>query len=539
MQDKKESKAKIQIIFSALLLSVVFIAEIYAIVNYPEQYIFIASFAVAFLIVLYILINGLFSLHFLKKQRREEQYDNIFKSEKASYLMLKKHFEDIDDKINILMKIAKVPTEEIINTQKGIAKVIINRSRENAEALMNSNDILLDKVDEFNKMLTSNNDGLLDAQKGIINENINQLVIKQQEIEASMKDMELRLNQAIMQTQQIISSQPVQLTAKVDIPQQPVTVQMPAMQAVAPVIQPVPAPVYAEQPVAPAVEPEAAAPEVEPVAPAVEPEAVVPEVEPEPVAEPVIEEPAPVVEEVIPELEIEPIVEEPAIEESVPVVEEVIPELEIEPIVEEPAIEESVPVVEEAIPEPEVAVEPVVEEEPVEEPAAEPVVEEPATEPVVEEPATEPIAEPEPVDIEVPPAPDMSDPNKKMSPDDIAALFASMGAAEEPVAEPEPAAEPIIEEAAPETPAGPDLSDPNKPMSPDEIAALIANMGVDDGLDEEPEVSAEPEVVAEPEVAEPEPVVEEATEEKPQMPDLSDPNKVMSPDEIAALIANM
>ena len=475
MQDKKESKAKIQIIFSALLLSVVFIAEIYAIVNYPEQYIFIASFAVAFLIVLYILINGLFSLHFLKKQRREEQYDNIFKSEKASYLMLKKHFEDIDDKINILMKIAKVPTEEIINTQKGIAKVIINRSRENAEALMNSNDILLDKVDEFNKMLTSNNDGLLDAQKGIINENINQLVIKQQEIEASMKDMELRLNQAIMQTQQIISSQPVQLTAKVDIPQQPVTVQMPAMQAVAPVIQPVPAPVYAEQPVAPAVEPEAAAPEVEP----------------ELVAEPVIEEPAPVVEEVIPELEIEPIVEEPVIEEPAPVVEEVIPELEIEPIVEE-----------------------------------------------------EPIAEPEPVDIEVPPAPDMSDPNKKMSPDDIAALFASMGAAEEPVAEqepaePEPAAEPIIEEAAPETPAGPDLSDPNKPMSPDEIAALIANMGVDDGLDEEPEVSAEPEVVAEPEVAEPEPVVEEATEDKPQMPDLSDPNKVMSPDEIAALIANM
>ena len=500
MQDKKESKAKIQIIFSALLLSVVFIAEIYAIVNYPEQYIFIASFAVAFLIVLYILINGLFSLHFLKKQRREEQYDNIFKSEKASYLMLKKHFEDIDDKINILMKIAKVPTEEIINTQKGIAKVIINRSRENAEALMNSNDILLDKVDEFNKMLTSNNDGLLDAQKGIINENINQLVIKQQEIEASMKDMELRLNQAIMQTQQIISSQPVQLTAKVDIPQQPVTVQMPAMQAVAPVIQPVPAPVYAEQPAAPAVEPEAAAPEVEP----------------EPVAEPVIEEPAPVVEEVIPELEIEPIVEEPVIEEPAPVVEEVIPELEIEPVVEEPVVEEPTPVVEEVIPEPEV-------------------------EPIVEE---EPIAEPEPVDIEVPPAPDMSDPNKKMSPDDIAALFASMGAAEEPVAEPEPAepepaAEPIIEEAAPETPAGPDLSDPNKPMSPDEIAALIANMGVDDGLDEEPEVSAEPEVVAEPEVAEPEPVVEEATEEKPQMPDLSDPNKVMSPDEIAALIANM
>ena len=36
-----------------------------------------------------------------------------------------------------------------------------------------------------------------------------------------------------------------------------------------------------------------------------------------------------------------------------------------------------------------------------------------------------------------------------------------------------------------------------------------------------------------------EPVVEPVVEEKPPMPDMSDPNKTMSPDEIAALIANM
>ena len=41
------------------------------------------------------------------------------------------------------------------------------------------------------------------------------------------------------------------------------------------------------------------------------------------------------------------------------------------------------------------------------------------------------------------------------------------------------------------------------------------------------------------EVAE-EPAIEEpVVEEKPPMPDMSDPNKTMSPDEIAALIANM
>jgi len=71
----------------------------------------------------------------------------------------------------------------------------------------------------------------------------------------------------------------------------------------------------------------------------------------------------------------------------------------------------------------------------------------------------------------------------------------------------------------------PDLSDPNKQMSPDDIAALFANMAGGDTPAEE--------------VAEGEEEIAAVEEEKPAMPDLSDPNKVMSPDEIAALIANL
>ena len=76
--------------------------------------------------------------------------------------------------------------------------------------------------------------------------------------------------------------------------------------------------------------------------------------------------------------------------------------------------------------------EPVVSSEPIPEPIIEPepVVEaEPVAEPVVE---AEPKPEPEPiveaVEEEKPPMPDLSDPNKEMSPDDIAALFANLGA---------------------------------------------------------------------------------------------------------------
>ena len=62
------------------------------------------------------------------------------------------------------------------------------------------------------------------------------------------------------------------------------------------------------------------------------------------------------------------------------------------------------------------------------------------------------------------------DPNAKMNPDDIAALFASMQG------EPEKAEEPPVAEAAPEAPPAALGADPNAQMSQDDIAALLASM---------------------------------------------------------------
>ena len=96
-----------------------------------------------------------------------------------------------------------------------------------------------------------------------------------------------------------------------------------------------------------------------------------------------------------------------------------------------------------------------------------------------------------------------ADDNHKMSPDEIAALFAQMQGEPEPAAEPAPAAEQEPEVRSEEKPA--------------EIPVTEA---------------AEPEVEAEPE-----PVEEAPTEEKVAAP--ADDNHKMSPDEIAALFAQM
>lgn len=239
MQDKKQKKAKIQVIFLILISTLVILADFYAIINYPKEYMLIAAITVIFMICLWGVISGFFSLSALKEDRREEQYDSIFKSEKASYLMLRKYFDEIEGKIEILQKESKIPTEDIINAQKGIAKVVINRNKENADAIMNSNEQLMETFEHLENKLKESNDFIIESQKNVIYDNLKDIMEKQQVLSDSIKDMEIRLSQAI-------TANPIQFTANVEMPKQTTDAPQsaPAMEAIPepePVVEPGPA----------------------------------------------------------------------------------------------------------------------------------------------------------------------------------------------------------------------------------------------------------------------------------------------------------
>lgn len=458
----KDSKARMQMIFGILLFAFIFMAELYAIVNFPKMFIVLVVLAAADLICLYVAIRGVISVYETKYARREEQYESIFKSEKASYLMLKKYFEEISVKLAYMEEASKIPTEEIVNAQKGIAKVIIKRSHENTDALMNSYEQLLDRFDTFQKgmdgfgtvagaykdeILSVCKDEISSVQKDGKEQEHSQdkeIAAKLQEIIIAMKDMELRLNQTIMNSQKVVVSQP-QVSVPVATPVEP---------------QPAPQNHVEETPVEPEISPEPEEsmepdPEILPdLEESMEPE---PEISPEPE------------ESMEPEPEISP---EP--EESMEPDPEILPDIpegeSFEPEEEPPvmAADEIIP------PDPEESIEEaeeLVEPDPIPEDA---IVEEANDENLPEE--------------ELSPMPDLSDPNRAMSPDEIAALFANMGndgnadKAGEPVeetVEPEDIPEPIEEpEAVKEAPLQPEEpADPNKALSPDEIAALFASMG--------------------------------------------------------------
>ena len=438
VEERKKDSNHLKIIFSVLIMGISLLAELYTMIVLEGNPIYLAIFGLVFLLFSYLLISSIMQNQYIQSRIDKEDHEGLLKSEKASYLIVKKSFDEIFQRLDALERGIQIPTEELITAQKAIAKVNINRSKENTDALMNSNDLLLEKVMGFEQVLNNNNQKLLDGQSQNMEQQLQDVILKQQELSSAIKEMQLSLKNEILQAVNTITTSQPQIMV--------------------------------QSPVAPA----ANIPTVEdPVQMPIEETVEEPMLQETAMEDMLVEEPS-VGEQLMEEsLMEEPLVEEPLIEETIteePLVEEALTE---EPLVEEPLVDETAgnTLMDELL-----AGQPSIEEPVAEEPLTNELL---ADESEVEEPFMNELLTEEPAAEE--PSIDLSDPNKMMSPDDIAALIANVSSSEEPAPEIE---EPIVEmeetseepEEADEEILIPDMSDPNKMMSPDEIAALIANL---------------------------------------------------------------
>lgn len=428
---QKKDSYNLRIVTAVLVLTVLVLGELYVMINYPSNYVALIVLTVVALADIYILIASAIQKNYKKEIDQYEQYDNLFKSEKASYLVTRKSFEDIADQLDRIEEAAGSPTKDIIDAQKSIAKVTISRNKENSDALMNSNDKLLEQIFNLSDRLDNLEKNVLEQQR-IIVENANKdLLLKQQEMAASVKEMELSIHNTILAEVGKING--------------------------APAIS------YTAAPVQPS-----SAASVEEVTPE-EPEAPINEVMPE--------EPEAPIDEVMPE--------EPATEPETAA--EDMPDLAEDDLLNIDALFGNDEAAE--------STKEVAEETGSAEENNEPEPEEPVgfddTLGFADEEQEEPAFTEEMVNTIDEPVMEMnSNPNHMMTPEEIAALIANADTAaeeapvvtedaiseeSEPITEEEPVSEPVVEEPAAE-PVIEANSDPNHMMTPEEIAALFANM---------------------------------------------------------------
>lgn len=421
MGNNKAQKRKVQI--TSIITLFVFLLDIYLIIYVPTDYI-LATAAFVTLVFAIFTLNSWFKLKELENMRREEQYTDIMKAEKGTYVVTLDMLKDIDEKINFIgqkiMPLGKVGDanqrkiaamlDSIIEDQKKVAKITISRSKENADALMNSNDKLLVQMSAFREMIEN------------IQKQVNQQIEASSQGNSEFGNIKNELFDKIQEMTESIKKEVDEISENIEISNQSVESLVSASKQK-----------IAETQNRKAIE------EIQMPEPITGEEAVV--------EEPIAEESP--IQDMIPQEE--PIPETIEVEGN-----DIISEL----IMEKKSLDDAI----------------LMEESPAEEPVKDADLPDPNKpmspediEALLASTAMESSSEnvDAPVEEE-PPTPDMSDPNKPMSPEDIAALIANTAAEDLP--------EETVKFEEEENPPVPDMSDPNKPMSPEDIAALIANM---------------------------------------------------------------
>ena len=421
MDKNSEKNVRFRINITLLIAVVLLVADLYAMINMPQKFIILAIITALFLVAIYFLVDSISIYLMAEKNRKEEQYDSIFKSEKASYLLLRKTFDDLYELIEKGNQSRKTNVEDIIHAQKAVAKVSIGRSKENADALMNSNDHIMEKISMLEAVLSDNvshpapetnkNDSAY-AQNILDNQNkiLQQLEVLQNTLNTIGADAKIAAESA---KQNFFTEERI-LAEENKIEKEEPQVQEVAVEEI----------------------PSAAG------------EATVMEETP--------------IEEVPSDMEETPIEEEPSVMEETPIEEEP-SAMEETPIEEEPSVMEETPIEEEPS---------VMKETPIEEDPSvmkeTPIEEEPS---VMEETPIEEV----PSDMEEPSIgkEEVSSPEEDLSKyDDIMVDTLTDSDDNVPVEKIPLEDETVVDDE----PAMPDLSDPNKVMTPDEIAALIANL---------------------------------------------------------------
>ena len=165
--------------------AVLLLIEMYFIVNLPRVYLVQIILGAAILACTYVFIAALLKEIHKSGEQAKDEYERMLRGEKASYLMLKK----ISEQLEAVDRNTRGPGEEIITAQKAIAKVTITRSKENADALMNSNDRVVDNLLQLRESMDAGFEQFAGKQQNMMDDSVKELVLKQQEFAEELKEI--------------------------------------------------------------------------------------------------------------------------------------------------------------------------------------------------------------------------------------------------------------------------------------------------------------------------------------------------------------
>ena len=512
---KKIDVNRIMIFISSILIPFLWI-DLYLVLKNASKMMVVGIIAALILVWTGLLVTYIHRMKNEEKAHSDEQVEELLRTGKANYLMQKKLAEKID---NIGEKDA-VPADEIITAQKAIAKLMLARNKENTDALMHSNEQVIEKTLEVEEKLSENSQQIMDMQKNQMDEKLQELMQSQKLVLDNLNDVK----ESLQSDMQDVLSNMIHDTLEKELASAIEQIHTYVKEAASQAVDSVKENLAAEVPVMAA------------VSPAMDEELPDPGMPAE--SEELPDHGMPTEDEELPDLGM-PAMDEDLSNMELPTLGEELSETELPDLTdggdldEEPVIGE-MPLMDEE--EPEVADTSLIDEEPSigEMPLMEEEEPEAADTSLIDEEPS--IGEMPLMEEEEPAAVDTSLMEEEPSIGEMP-VFDDLNDAASAVEEVQ--AEPVEEVEAEEVPITEEAT-----VEPDTDAVTLTEeipVSADESVIEEVKIPEETTVTEEIPVSADESVIEEvpAQEASSSMADMSNPNKIMTPDEIAALIANL
>ena len=200
---KSPKRNKLKMTFAVLILAALLVVELYMMINFPKDYLFLGIVGLAILCFVYLITDLSFKLKDEKVSLYEKGYENIYKAQKVSYVFLKQSVIDLQNAIERIVMGTDNPIDEFVEAQKAIGKV---RNKDNTTEILNSIEKLFERivaVEEHLEVVSSNAES-----QGNISSQINEeLFTKQQEIILALNEAQDSIKDVLIRQSENLGSQ--------------------------------------------------------------------------------------------------------------------------------------------------------------------------------------------------------------------------------------------------------------------------------------------------------------------------------------------
>lgn len=186
-------KEKMKIGISIVIEAVLIMLEIYVLTQMQDQLLIAGAMVIPMALTLYFLILSIINVSQYNKRMELERYEDLYNAQKASYLIVRKSFEELSKRLEDLEQVNNLPAEEIINAQKAVAKLTISRNKENALALMESNESLIEQLSSLERELKQNNSSIAERQEKLLEQTKKDLIERNRDLERQLLELQAKV----------------------------------------------------------------------------------------------------------------------------------------------------------------------------------------------------------------------------------------------------------------------------------------------------------------------------------------------------------